>query len=68
MSTFLPTSRFKWIRSEEFDLNKYNTNSFKGCVIEANPEYPKELQEIYSDQPLDPDKIEIKDKFCLSFN
>ena len=60
MPTFLPTSRFKWIHSEEFDLNKYNSNSSKGCIIELDHEYPKELQEIYIDHPLDSNKIEIK--------
>ena len=38
MSKFLPTSEFKWIDPKEFDLNKYASNSSKGCV----PEYPKE--------------------------
>ena len=60
MPTFLPTSGFKWIHSEEFDLNKYISNSSKGCVIERDPEYPKEFPEIYSDHLLDPNKIEIK--------
>ena len=30
MSTFLPTSEFKWIDPKEFDLNKYTSNSSKG--------------------------------------
>ena len=33
MSKFLPTSGFKWIDLNEFDLNKYTSNSSKGCFI-----------------------------------
>ena len=32
MSKFLPTSEFKWIDLKDFDVNKYNSNSFKGCI------------------------------------
>ena len=45
MSKYLPTSRFKWIDPKEFDLNKYTSNSSKGCVLEVDLEYPKELRE-----------------------
>ena len=40
----LPTSGFKWIDPKEFNLNKYTSNSSKGCVLEVDPEYPKEGQ------------------------
>ena len=60
MSKFRPTSRFKGINPKEFDLNKYATNSLKGCVLEFDLEYPKELRELHNDYPLAPDKIEIK--------
>ena len=60
MSKFLPTSGFKWIDPKEFDLNKYSSNSWKGCVLEVGLEYPKELWELHNDYPLAPDKIEIK--------
>ena len=36
MSKFLPTRAFKWIDPREFDLNKYASNSFKGCVLEVD--------------------------------
>ena len=42
------------------NLNKYNKNSSKGCVLEVNLEYPKELHKLNNDYPLDPNKIEIK--------
>ena len=38
MSKFLPTNRFKWI---DFDSNKYNSNSSKGCFLEFDVEYSK---------------------------
>ena len=38
MSKFLPTSRFKWIDPKEFDLNKYISNSSKGCTLEVDLE------------------------------
>ena len=59
MSKFLPTSGFKWIDLEELDLNKYTSNSSKGCVLEFDLEYPKELHKLDNDYPLAPDKIEI---------
>ena len=59
-SKFLPTNGFKWIDPKEFDSNKYSSNSAKGCVLEVDLEYPKELCELHNDYPLAPDKIEIK--------
>ena len=41
MSNFLPTSGFKWINPKEFNLNKYSSNSLKGCALEVDLEYPK---------------------------
>ena len=40
MSKFLLTSVFKWIDPKEFNLNKYTTNSSKGCALEVDLEYP----------------------------
>ena len=60
MSKLLPTSGFKWIDPKEFDLNKYTSNSSKGCVLEVDLGYPKKLRELHSDYPLAPDKLEAK--------
>ena len=60
MYKFLPTSGFKWIDPKEFDWNKYSSNSSKGCGLEVDLEYPKELRELQNDYPLAPDNIEIK--------
>ena len=68
MSKFLPTSGFKRINPEEFDLNKYNNKSSKGCVLEADLEYPKELRELHNDYPVAPDKIEIKREMLSEYH
>ena len=41
-------------------MNKYTSNSSKGCVLWVDLEYSKELRELHNDYPLVPDKIEIK--------
>ena len=41
-------------------MNKYTSSISKGCVLEADLEYYKNLQELHNDYPLTPDKIEIK--------
>ena len=41
-------------------MNKYTSKSSKGCVLEVDLQYPKELREFHNDYPLAPDKIEIK--------
>ena len=60
ISKFLPTIGFAWIDLKGVDLSKYASSSLKGCVLEIDLEYPKQLQELCNDCPLAPDKIEIK--------
>ena len=60
MSKFIRERGFKWTDPTELDLNKYTSNSSKGCVLEVDLEYPKELRVLHDDYPLAPDKIEIK--------
>ena len=59
MSKLLLTNGFKWIDPKEFDLNKYTSNSSKGCVFEVDLEYPKALQGLRNVYPVAPDKTEI---------
>ena len=42
-SKVFPISGFKWVDTKEFDFNKYTSNSLKGCALEVDLEYPKEL-------------------------
>ena len=62
MLKLLPTSEFKWIDLKEFDQNRYNSNSSKGCVLEVDLEYPKELCELHKDYPLAQDQKETTRK------
>ena len=67
MSRFFPTSRFKWINPKDFEINQYNKNSWKGYVLEADFEYPKELRKLHNNYPLVPDKIEIKTQMLSKY-
>ena len=49
-----------FIDPKEFDLNEYTGNSSKGCALEVDLDYTKELRELNNDCPLAPSKIEIK--------
>ena len=60
MSKFLPKSGFKWVDHKEFDFNKYTDNSSKGCVLEVDFKYLKELRELHNNYPLASDKTGIK--------
>ena len=46
MPKFFSTSVFKQIDPKEIDLNKYTSNSSKGCVLEVALEYPKRITRI----------------------
>ena len=48
-------------------MNKYTSNCSKGCVLEVDLEYPKELRELHNDYPLAPDKIEIKKEMLFDY-
>ena len=39
------------IDPKKFELNKYTSNSSKGCLLEVNLEYPKQLRELSNDCP-----------------
>ena len=52
MSKFPPANGFRWIDPKEFNLNKYTSNSSKGCASEVDLENPKELRELPNDYPL----------------
>ena len=67
MSKFHLTDRFKRIDPKKFDFNKYTSNSSKGCVLEVDLEYSKELWELHNDYPLAPDKIEIKEEVLCEY-
>ena len=67
MSKSLPMGGFKWFDSEKCDINKYNDNSFRGCVLEVNLGYSKELHEFHNDYPLAEDNSEFKIKMLSNY-
>ena len=67
MSKFLPTSGFKWIDPEESEVNKYTSNSAKGCALEVDLEYLKDLHELHNDYLLASDKREIKREILSNY-
>ena len=48
-------------------MNKYSSNNSKGCVLEVDLEYPKELRELGNDHPLATDKIKIKREMLSAY-
>ena len=65
LSFFQEMGSIKWTDPKVFDLNKCTINSSKGCVLEVELEYPKELRELLNDYPLVPIEIKIKEKCAL---
>ena len=60
MSQFLPTSRLKWVDTEDSDLNEYTKFSSKGCILEVYGECLKKPRELHNDYLLAQNKTEIK--------
>ena len=48
-------------------MNKYTSNSSKGCILKVGLEYYRELRELNNDYPLAPDKIESKKEILSEF-
>ena len=67
LPNFCPTSGFRWIDPKEFDLNKYTSNSSKGCVLQVDLEYSNKLRELHNDFPSAPDKIEITGEMLFDY-
>ena len=47
--------------------NKYRSNNSKGCGLEVDIEYPKELRELHTYSPLARHKIEFKRKILSNY-
>ena len=48
-------------------MNNCTCNSSKGCVLEVDLQYPKELRELHNDYYLAPDKIETKKEMLSKY-
>ena len=52
--------RIQMDNPKDIDSNKHSSDIYKGCVLEADLEYPKGLHEFHNNYFLAPDKTEIK--------
>ena len=52
----------------KFNIDKYDDNSSRSCVLEVDLEYPDELHELQNDYPLTPDKSEIKKEILFDYH
>ena len=48
-------------------MNKYTSNSSKGCILEVDLEYPKELRKLHKFYPLVRNKIDIKREMLSNY-
>ena len=62
-----PESEFKWIDPREFESNKYSSNILKGCVLEIDLEYSRELRQLNYDYPLVPYKVGIENEISSDY-
>ena len=60
MSKFLPMGGLKRLNPAKFNLDKYDDITSRGCVLEFDFEFPKELHKLHDGYPLALDKLEIK--------
>ena len=59
-SKSFPLDGLKWFNLAKFHLDKYDDNSFRGCILEVDLEYSRKLHKLHNNSPLAPDKLEIK--------
>ena len=68
MSQSLPTGKFKWIKTENIDLDSYNKDSDRRLLLEVDLECSKELHDIPNDYPVAPEKKTVNkeelSKYC----
>ena len=60
MSGYLPYGGFKWLKNvDDFDVNSINEKNLLGYILKVDLEYPDELQKLYNNYPLAPEKLSI---------
>ena len=55
------------MHTAKISRNKYDYDSLRSCVLEANLEDRKELQKLHNNYPLPPDKLEIKKEMLYDY-
>ena len=60
MSQSLPVSNFKWMTKVHLEnWREISSQEDRGCILEVDLEYPKELQDLHNDHPLAPERIVV---------
>ena len=64
MSAKLPINGFKWVNDiskidKKFVKSYDKKNSDKGCILEADVDYPSKLHRLHSDMPFLPERMKI---------
>ena len=69
MSQPLPVDEFKWMKESELQ-NWNNPGEGKGCILEVDLEYPKELHDNHNEYPLAPERLRVNkvDKLTPNLN
>ena len=58
MSQPLPVGKFSWMNEKEL-ANWRDLEEGRGCILEVDLEYPKELHDLHNDFPLAPEILEL---------
>jgi len=60
MSQPLPVGNFKWMKESELkNWQEISSHEGRGCILEVDLEYPKELHNLHNDYPLVPERIVV---------
>ena len=59
MSQPLPTGGFKWVDVNHNEISELATRTDKGCILEVDVSYPKELHNQHKDLPFMCERMEI---------
>jgi len=58
MSQPLPLNNFEWMTENDLsNWRQFSDQEGKGCILEADLEYPKELHNLHNDLPLAPERV-----------
>ena len=62
ISQYWPHGEFNWLNhreTDEFDVNSIENSSSNWYILEVDPEYSDESDELHNDYPLAPENLEI---------
>src|SRR5437870_2044445 len=58
---------FKWIETEDFNLQNVKIDSKKGHILEVDLQYPKELHDLHNEYPFCPENILVKSEMLSEY-